>query len=766
MAKQDIIISIQLKGAEGVNKSTDQLSSATKKLSDLQRQEAIELEKVNQQIKIQKELNVAAAKSSLGLAQSTKSTSEAFKASKTQAGLNNAILLESGRLASDASYGFTAMANNLSQLVSLFGSFVKTAGGVGESFKQLGKSLLGTGGVLLGVQLLIGALQSKRFIEFISELNGVSRAMRLLKESTEEATDVFGKQIGFLRTMETLLNDNTVSNRQKEIILKRVKKEHEDLNPLLDEEGKLTKESTSALEDYLVLLERKARSQSLLNAIEEEYVKLQLLQDSATSDNVSVVEVLIDKFKALAKGQSALSVTSDLVVKGEENKQEEIEKTKGTISELTEELKKLGIFMDNDRKKGYGRREKSFKQHLLNLDKLEESYRQRAIDKELMTRDELINLEEENAKKELDIRVKAFKAKQKLRLDEFLETTEDADERKKANDEYNESIELADEEHNQVMIELESSFRTKRTQLRRTEFEEQMAEQERVQELERQTLDAKAALMDEESGIVGDYALFERQRNVERMNEDIERAERVVRMEEEGSEAKAQAELSLHQLKKQLSEEEQAIQEEKFGFIMEQYQQVYGALSQTFEVSTQNQTIELEENYSRRIEAAEGNADEQDRLERELAVKKDKIARKQFERDKAMRVSQALMTVYQNGFLAYGSQLFPGDVLSPVRAAVQQAVTIAAGLANVANIARQKYQSKVTGGGAGSGGSAGGGRSIQAPDFNVVGASQTSQLAESVAGQQAKPVKAFVVGKDISTQQELDRNITNTASFG
>lgn len=766
MAKQDIIISIRLQGAEGASKSTDQLSKATKKLSDLQKQEAIELEKVNQQIKIQKELNVAAAKSSLGLAQSTKSTSEAFKASKTQAGLNNAILLESGRLASDASYGFTAMANNLSQLVSLFGSFVKTAGGVGASFRQLGKSLLGTGGVLLGVQLLIGALQSPRFREFITELNGISRAMRLLKESTEEATDVFGKQIGFLRTMETLLNDTTVSNRQKEIILKRVKKEHEDLNPLLDEEGKLTKESTSALEDYLVLLERKARSQSLLNAIEEEYVKLQLLQDSAASDNVSVVEVLIDKFKALAKGQSALSVTSDLVVKGEENKQEEINKTKDTISELTEELKKLGIFMDEDRKKGYGRREKDFKQQLLNLEKLEESYRQKAIDRELKTRDEIINLEEENAKAELKIRVDSFKAKQKLRLEEFLETTEDADERKKANDEYNESIRLADEEHKQVTIELENSFNTKRAQLRRTEFEEQMAEQERVQELERQALDAKAALMDEQSGIVGDYAFFERQRNVERMNEDIERAERNVRMAEEGSEARAQAELSLHQLKKQLSEEEQAIQEEKFGFIMEQYQQVYGALSQTFEVSTQNQTIELEENYARRIEAAEGNADEQDRLERELAVKKDKIARKQFERDKAMRISQALMTVYQNGFLAYGSQLFPGDVTSPVRAAIQQAITIAAGLANVANIARQKYQSKVTGGGAGSGGSAGGGRSIQAPDFNVVGASQTSQLAESVAGQQAKPVKAFVVGKDISTQQELDRNITNTASFG
>jgi hypothetical protein len=63
-------------------------------------------------------------------------------------------------------------------------------------------------------------------------------------------------------------------------------------------------------------------------------------------------------------------------------------------------------------------------------------------------------------------------------------------------------------------------------------------------------------------------------------------------------------------------------------------------------------------------------------------------------------------------------------------------------------------------------GGLGGGNVIQAPDFNVVGASQTSQLAETVAEQQAKPVKAFVVGKDISTQQELDRNITNTASFG
>ncbi len=63
MAKQDIVISIQLKGAEGASKSTDQLSNATKKLSELQRQEAIEVAKVNEQIKIQRDINTAAAKS-------------------------------------------------------------------------------------------------------------------------------------------------------------------------------------------------------------------------------------------------------------------------------------------------------------------------------------------------------------------------------------------------------------------------------------------------------------------------------------------------------------------------------------------------------------------------------------------------------------------------------------------------------------------------------------------------------------------------------
>lgn len=65
----------------------------------------------------------------------------------------------------------------------------------------------------------------------------------------------------------------------------------------------------------------------------------------------------------------------------------------------------------------------------------------------------------------------------------------------------------------------------------------------------------------------------------------------------------------------------------------------------------------------------------------------------------------------------------------------------------------------------GSGGGSAPSASKAPPSFNVVGASETSQLAESIGGQSQKPVKAFVVSNDVSTAQEMDRNIVEGASL-
>lgn len=55
---------------------------------------------------------------------------------------------------------------------------------------------------------------------------------------------------------------------------------------------------------------------------------------------------------------------------------------------------------------------------------------------------------------------------------------------------------------------------------------------------------------------------------------------------------------------------------------------------------------------------------------------------------------------------------------------------------------------------------------ISAPAFNIVGQSDTNQLAEAITGQTQEPIKAYVVSNDVTTAQSLDRNIVQGATIG
>lgn len=54
----------------------------------------------------------------------------------------------------------------------------------------------------------------------------------------------------------------------------------------------------------------------------------------------------------------------------------------------------------------------------------------------------------------------------------------------------------------------------------------------------------------------------------------------------------------------------------------------------------------------------------------------------------------------------------------------------------------------------------------QAPNFNIVGATETSQLAEAIGDQTQQPVQAYVVANDVTTAQSLNNNIVEGASIG
>ena len=54
----------------------------------------------------------------------------------------------------------------------------------------------------------------------------------------------------------------------------------------------------------------------------------------------------------------------------------------------------------------------------------------------------------------------------------------------------------------------------------------------------------------------------------------------------------------------------------------------------------------------------------------------------------------------------------------------------------------------------------------QAPQFNVVGQGGINQLAQSIGSQFSQPVRAYVVGGDVTTSQQLERQRVRTATFG
>ena len=51
------------------------------------------------------------------------------------------------------------------------------------------------------------------------------------------------------------------------------------------------------------------------------------------------------------------------------------------------------------------------------------------------------------------------------------------------------------------------------------------------------------------------------------------------------------------------------------------------------------------------------------------------------------------------------------------------------------------------------------------PSFNIVGATETSQLADAIGGQTQQPVQAYVVANDVTTAQSLENNIVEGATL-
>ena len=182
-------------------------------------------------------------------------------------------------------------------------------------------------------------------------------------------------------------------------------------------------------------------------------------------------------------------------------------------------------------------------------------------------------------------------------------------------------------------------------------------------------------------------------------------------------------------------------------------------------INEANETVRLEgikrDARKRTIDSVIGGLNALNALSQAFAKDDEKSARRAFLVNKAVGISTAIIQTAQ----AVTAALTAGG--NPIKLATGQqfaeaAIAAATGAAQVATIARQQFE----GGGSPSsinvGGAGGGGLS---PQFNLVGDAGTNAIVQSLQ-RNNQPVRAFVVGSDVTTQQSLDRNRIDNATFG
>ena len=128
---------------------------------------------------------------------------------------------------------------------------------------------------------------------------------------------------------------------------------------------------------------------------------------------------------------------------------------------------------------------------------------------------------------------------------------------------------------------------------------------------------------------------------------------------------------------------------------------------------------------------------------------------------KAAAIASTTISTYLAAQSAYASQMAILTPDAPFRAALAAGIAVASGLSNV-----QKILSVQTPNGGGGGGGVPSGGAPQAPNFNVVGTAGANANQIANLSQSQKPLKAYVVSQDVTTQQALDRNIIKSSSLG
>ena len=503
-----------------------------------------------------------------------------------------------------------------------------------------------------------------------------------------------------------ILDDENIALEDKQELLNNVNQEYSDMDIRIGSNNKLREESIGAIEKEIKALVRLAQVQALVSQIRKTQEEIAVLEATPAED--------FETFFGRLFGQFSPTGIKGL---GERLKGDAIFIKKQFTKGLTEQLEKDGLYkllLGNEDDLGSG------------LNKLEEflrKWKEKREEYETKSKLSLINLEEKRV------------IEQATKLNKGVELSEEklydirkyfSDQRiKLIDDEYKEILKIQQEAFNEELDSVEEQNKLIDSLLKNITAKRKKEDPIRFSGYDFDDLDVDVSI-DE---LLNNNKKLEKAR-IQSLNDTIAVAQAVgaiVSGVADNIDASYQKEITLEQNKT-------------------------NALNNELRERLANEQLSADER--RNIQDQIAKNDES------LRKKQEAIEKKRFKANKAAAIAEATIST----FLAAAKTLRDTDGGSVARIAGMIAV-IGAGLAQVALISKQQFASSQSsiGAGVGLGSSAGG---IQAPDFNIVGQSASNQIAAAVQGQLSQPIKAYVVSKDITTAQAMDRNIIGTASLG
>ena len=604
-----------------------------------------------------KDANIAVAnvtKAMEGLSDAQVKVNKTTKNSTASAGLHNAILMEAGRTASDLNYGFSAIANNLGQLFSLFQASANSAEGLGAAFRKL---LSVQALFLIGGQLVIQNLD--KITSFFKDVVfGIKDFDKIFNKASDTVKEVNGNFELYIATLQ----DVTKSEDEKIIAIEKLNEEYP---------------------DYIDSLQKAdVTLQDVKNSTEAAGIQNDLYRDS-------IMELAI----ARAAENELEKISTEILQAEIDLKNDQLEMGFKTEDQVKERIKLLD--------------------ELIASEEIKEKQRKKAIHEDDLLTQNVVNLN-----KSMTSTLSILKNEKAA-----LEGTQ------KAYGGLGESIrERIDRLKEERLSYLDF------INLRKTQVKEDVA-------VEDEYTKTKIGNVDKEVAAIKALGKIRSKFFDKNQAQDIK-------------------------------DKETALEKSELGRIqaLAEVESIQGN-----EIAKRQARLEINAFYDKKdIEAAEETKEAKNKiaqLERDAKldflddvgkglIAAGKIAGQSTGAGKALAIAGTLVSTYSAAQKAYESQL-TATPDSPIRAAIAAASAIAQGLANVKAIQSVKVagmtSDSVSGGGA---------STVEAPDFNVVGAGGVSQLATTLAGVTGQPLKAFVVSKEITSAQELERNITDTASVG